>query len=98
MELSEVCRKIFEIALPYANKADSPVAGITVGMTSVCPYTVSELCDAFKKVCWDTALASADLQCIPQDGSFSLKVLELELFENEDSTDTTIPIPDGEVF
>lgn len=98
MELSEVCQKIFDISLPYANKAESPVAGITVGMTALCPYPAQDVCDVFKKVCWDTALASADLQFIPQDGDFCLKVLELELFESDDASDTIISVADGLVL
>lgn len=98
MELSEVCQKIFDIALPYANASESPVAGITLGKTASCPYTDAELCAAFKEICWDTALASADLQCIPQDGSFCLKVLGLELFEEEDPVDNCLTITDGLVF
>lgn len=98
MELADVCRKIFEIALPYANAAESPVAGITVAMTASCPYSVTELCEAFKNACWDTALASADLEFIPQAGSFCLKVLRLELFEEEDPVDNCLAITDGLVF
>lgn len=98
MDISEVCRKIFEIVLPLADKAAAPVASINIGITDSCPFTEQELWNAFDSVRWDTALASAELQIFQKDGDYCLKVLGLELFEEEDITDNCVSVPDGVVF
>ncbi len=98
LTLEQVCQRIFDIALPAASAASAPVAGINIGVTDSCSFSETELWEGFNKVRWDTALASAELQIIHKDGDYGVKVLSLELFEEEDVSDTTIPIADGVVF
>ncbi len=98
MTVQEVCKKIFELALPIANAAEAPIAAIHVGITPQCPFSEQELYDAFEEVRWDTELSSADLQIIHKDGDYAVRVLSIELFEEEEIMENSLKVSCGVIL
>jgi hypothetical protein len=59
-----VCRKIFELLLPYSRQDDSPIAYITAKIGYECPLMEHSLIDTFNRVKWDSELSAADINII----------------------------------
>jgi|GEM_PF-3017512 len=62
MEIEDLCRRIYEIALPYAEKLPSPAAYIDVVLGSDFPYSEADLWKTFKKIKWDSPLTASELE------------------------------------
>jgi hypothetical protein len=61
MNISSIAKKIFDAALPVAQKTDAPTAYVNVVVGANIPFSDKELWEAFNKERWDTALSTAEL-------------------------------------
>jgi hypothetical protein len=60
----KVCRKIFDLMLPFSRQADAPIAYITVKFGYDCPLEEKALIDTFNQIKWDSELSAADINII----------------------------------
>lgn len=61
MDIQNICKRIYELVLTYAEKTKAPVAYINVEAGSDFEYGDSALWEEFNKIRWDTELSSAEL-------------------------------------
>ena len=61
MDIQNICKRIYELVLTYAEKMKAPVAYINVEAGSDFEYGDSALWEEFNKIRWDTELSSAEL-------------------------------------
>lgn len=101
MTAEEICKKIFDIALPYAQKMSAPVSYINVEAGCNVPVSDEELWDAFNKIKWDTALSSAELMIIRKPYSRgtgnNLRVTSIIPFEDDEGGSAPQPVSDGTI-
>lgn len=99
MDVQEVCKKIFDFVLPYADKMKAPVSYINVEVG--CNFQASDdlLWNTFNEIRWDTVLSSAELFIVrrPFNGvsDDSLRIVSLAAFEDENGDAPIISISDG---
>ena len=102
MDIQEICKKIFELALVYAEKVKAPVAYINVETGADFGYNDNALWEAFNKLRWDTALSSAELMIVrkPSSGDFgnSLRVVSITTFEDDSGNSPEISVENGTIF
>ena len=99
MDVTEICKKIFSIAEPYAQNNDSPISYINIEFGFNVGISEEELWSTFNKIRWDTILSSAELFIIrkPFIGIIdnSIKVTSVALFEDEEGFMPKISIKNG---
>ena len=102
MDIQVVCKKIFELALSYAERTNAPVAYVNVEAGSNFEYDDNSLWEAFNKLRWDTVLSSAELFIVrkPFSGSVdnSLRVVSITTFEDDSGGSPEIPVKNGTII
>lgn len=101
MTAEEICQKIFDIALPYAEKMSAPVSYINVEAGCNVPVSDDDLWEAFNKLKWDTVLSSAELMIIRKPYSpgteKSLRVVSITPFEDDEGISAPQPVRNGNI-
>lgn len=101
MTAEEICHKIYDIALPYAQKMSAPVSYINVQAGCNYPVSDDELWNAFNKIKWDTVLSSAELMIIRKPYAAgtekTLRVVSITPFEDDESVTTAVPVKNGDI-
>lgn len=101
MTAEEICRKIYDIALPYAQKMSAPVSYINVQAGCNYPVSDDELWNAFNKIKWDTVLSSAELMIIRKPytagNNKQLRVVSITPFEDDENVTTAVSVKDGDI-
>lgn len=102
MDIQTVCKKIFELALVYAERTKAPVAYVNVEAGFNCVYDDNTLWETFNKLRWDTVLSSAELFIVrkPFSGSVdnSLRVVSITTFEDDSGASPELPVTDGTII
>lgn len=101
MTAEEICQKIFDIALPYAQKMSAPISYINVEAGCNIPVSDEELWEAFNKLKWDTVLSSAELMIIrkpwSQGTEKKLRVVSVTPFEDDEGITAPNPVRNGNI-
>lgn len=101
MTAEEICRKIFDIALPYAQKMSAPVSYINVEAGCNVPVSDDELWNAFNMIKWDTVLSSAELMIIRKPYSSAtekiLRVMSITPFEDDEGITAPVLVKNGNI-
>lgn len=101
MTAEEICQKIYEIALPYAEKMSAPVSYINVEAGCNYPVSDDELWNAFNKIKWDTVLSSAELMIIRKPytagNNKQLRVVSITPFEDDEGVSAPLPVKNGSI-
>lgn len=101
MTAEEICQKIFDIALPYAQKMSAPISYINVEAGCNIPVSDEELWEAFNKLKWDTVLSSAELMIIRKPWSAGtekkLRVVSITPFEDDEGITAPQPVRNGNI-
>lgn len=101
MTAQEICQKIFDIALPYAQGMSAPVSYINVEAGCNYPIGDDELWETFNKIKWDTVLSSAELMIIRKPYSAgtekNLRVVSITPFEDDESFSAPLPVRNGTI-
>lgn len=99
MEIELLCKKIFNLVIPYAEQTLAPISYVNLEIGYDVKFSENELWAAFNKVRWDSSLASAELAIIrkPQDEKLNseIRVISVSLFEDEEKLAQIIPIENG---
>lgn len=97
MDLENICRKIFALALEHNAASLGPVAYVNLKVGAGFPYTDSDMWKTFNNVRWDTVLSSAELfiERLPDPADTSLRVVSLTGFEEEGAPAPVVIIEDG---
>lgn len=102
MDLEVICKKIFNLALPYATMSDAPVSYVNLEIGFDSEFQEEELWKCFNKLRWDSSLASAELFITrkPYTGErdSSVKIVSLSVFEDDEGFAPLIPIKDGVIL
>lgn len=99
MDIQNICKEIYNLALGYADKTNAPIAYINVEAGFNFEYDDNVLWESFNKLRWDTVLSSAELFIVRKpfsghkDGS--LRVVSLSVFEDDEGGTPTINIENG---
>jgi hypothetical protein len=99
MNVTAICKKIFEVALPVSKETSAPIAYITVSVGASVPCSDKELWETFNKIRWDTELSSAELNIIRMQTTGDpltdrrLSVDSLSEFEDDTGASLVHPIP-----
>lgn len=102
MDIQNICKRIYELVLDYAEKTNAPVAYVNVEAGFDFEYDDNALWETFNKIRWDTALSSADLMierkpaCGKKDAS--LRVVSITTFEDESGDSPEIHVENGLVY
>ena len=87
MQIEEVSKKIYDIALPIAEKCEAPIAYITILKGKDSQFSDIELYKAFNKMKWNTKLSTSELSFTKTDVDKTiLRVLSISEFEDENGT------------
>lgn len=101
MTAEEISQKIFDIALPYAQKMSAPVSYINVEAGCNIPLSDDELWDAFNRLKWDTVLSSAELMIIRKPYSpgteKKLRVVSITPFEDDEGITAPQRVKNGTI-
>lgn len=101
MTAEEICQKIYEIALPYAEKMSAPVSYINVEAGCNYPVSDDELWNAFNKIKWDTVLSSAELMIIRKPytagNNKQFRVVSITPFEDDEGVSAPLPVKNGSI-
>ena len=83
MNIQEVCRKIYEIALPVCQKSEAPIAYISVILSRDFPFAPNVLYEEFNRVKWNTPLSSSELDISQSQTDAFSRVVSVTEFEDE---------------
>lgn len=101
MTAEEICKKIFDIVLPYAEKMSAPVSYINIEAGCNVLLSDDELWEAFNKFKWDTVLSSAELMIIRKPWSKAternLRVISITPFEDDEGISAPLPVRNGTI-
>jgi len=112
MDIQNICKRIYELVLTYAEKTNAPVAYINVEAGFDFEYEDNALWEAFNKLRWDTELSSAELsierkssgaQNTSEAGASktadnSLRVVSIVVFEDGSGDSPEIHVKNGLVY
>ncbi len=87
MKIEDVCKKIYELSLPIAEKSIAPIAYINVLKGTSSPFDDISLYQEFNRIKWNTKLSTSELAfTITELEPTILRVLSLSEFEDENGT------------
>lgn len=114
MDIQNICKRIYELVLTYAEKTKAPVAYINVEAGSDFEYGDSALWEEFNKIRWDTELSSAELSIERKSSASSkaktsengaskaadnsLRVVSIVVFEDGSGDSPEITVKNGLVY
>ena len=102
MDIQNICKRIYELVLTYAEKTNAPVAYINVEAGFDFEYEDSALWEAFNKLRWDTELSSAELSIERKSSGAekdnSLRVVSIVVFEDGSGDSPEIHVKNGLVY
>jgi hypothetical protein len=104
MDIQNICQRIYDVVLSYAEKTNAPVAYINVEAGSDFEYGDNALWEEFNKLRWDTELSSAELSIERKSSGASksadntLRVVSIVVFEDGSGDSPDIPVKNGLVY
>ncbi|MCR4712951.1 MAG: hypothetical protein K5751_01065 [Treponemataceae bacterium] len=102
MDIQNICTRVYELVLAYAEKNKAPIAYVNVEAGFDFEYDDSVLWETFNKIRWDTVLSSAELMISRKrsDGTKdeSLRVVSISTFEEDNGESPEILVENGLVY
>ncbi|MCR5607344.1 MAG: hypothetical protein K6F69_11090 [Treponema sp.] len=97
MDINAICKKIYDIALPFSKKFEAPIAYIEVACGKkfeIGNYSKDDLWREYNKIKWNTPLAASELSIIDSNSSvIFLQVITLMEFEDDNGNSICHRIP-----
>lgn len=93
MDIKDICSRIYEIALPYCEKSEAPIAYISVVQGKLCARSPKELYEAFNAFKWNTPLASSELEITKTQNDVFLQVDYIIEFEDDSGKAVAHSVP-----
>ena len=104
MDIQNICQRIYDVVLSYAEKTNAPVAYINVEVGPDFEYGDNALREEFNKLRWDTELSSAELSIERKSSGASksadntLRVVSIVVFEDGSGDSPEITVKNGLVY
>ena len=100
MDVNQICKKIYDFVLPFAEKTQSPLAYVNLEIGFSVDIPENDLWECFNKITWDTPLSSAELFILKKSYTGTSKdnainIISLSVFEDDGKSSPLIPIKDG---
>ena len=100
MDVNQICKKIYDFVLPFAEKTQSPLAYVNLEIGFSVDIPENDLWECFNKITWDTPLSSAELFMLKKsytgtEKDTSIRIISLSVFEDDGKSSPLIPIKDG---